>query len=159
MSLRSTLSFWFGVAVGAGVTLLLEPARGQQRREQLAATLRDTAQEAEDRLEYQANRAKGVAAEVARAPLPEEQPEPQTLIHKVESEVLGPADVPSGEISVDAADGVVTLRGEVASQEQIDEIVRATEVVEGVSQVRNLLHLPSEAPPNVEEEFVESQSG
>jgi hypothetical protein len=63
-----------------------------------------------------------------------------TLARKVESELFRPADVPKGAISVNVNDGVVELRGELPDQEQIDELGKVARKVNGVKDVRNLLH-------------------
>ena len=63
-----------------------------------------------------------------------------TLAHKVETELFRPADVPKGAISVNVNDGVVELRGELADQEQIDELGNTARKISGVKDVRNLLH-------------------
>ena len=63
-----------------------------------------------------------------------------TLARKVESELFRPADVPKGSISVNVNDGVVELRGELADQKQIDELGEGAKRIEGVKDVRNLLH-------------------
>jgi osmotically-inducible protein OsmY len=62
-----------------------------------------------------------------------------TLARKVESELFRPADVPKGAISVNVNDGVVELRGELADQEQIDELGDTARKIDGVKDVRNLL--------------------
>jgi osmotically-inducible protein OsmY len=66
-----------------------------------------------------------------------------TLARKVESEIFRPADVPKGAISVNVNDGVVELRGEIADQKQIDELGESAKKVDGVKDVRNLLHTAS----------------
>ena len=63
-----------------------------------------------------------------------------TLAHKVESELFRPADVPKGAISVNVNDGVVELRGELSDQQQIDELGHNAKKIDGVKDVRNLLH-------------------
>jgi hypothetical protein len=63
-----------------------------------------------------------------------------TLARKVETELFRPADVPNGAISVNVNDGVVELRGELPDQAQIDELGNAARKVNGVKDVRNLLH-------------------
>jgi osmotically-inducible protein OsmY len=83
-----------------------------------------------------------------RATHPTEQPkdlDDATLAHKVESEVLRTA--PEG-ITVNAEDGIVVLRGEVAAPERMSELARAVLRVPGVTGVENLLHLPGEPAPN-----------
>jgi osmotically-inducible protein OsmY len=66
-----------------------------------------------------------------------------TLARKVETEIFRPADVPKGSISVNVNDGVVELRGEIADQKQIDELGETAKNVDGVKDVRNLLHTAS----------------
>ena len=63
-----------------------------------------------------------------------------TLARKVESELFRPADVPKGSISVNVNDGVVELRGELTDQHQIDELGDNAKKIDGVKDVRNLLH-------------------
>jgi osmotically-inducible protein OsmY len=63
-----------------------------------------------------------------------------TLARKVESELFRPADVPKGSISVNVNDGVVELRGELSDQKQIDELGDTAKKIDGVKDVRNLLH-------------------
>jgi osmotically-inducible protein OsmY len=66
-----------------------------------------------------------------------------TLARKVESELFRPSDVPKGSISVNVNDGVVELRGELADQGQIDELGDNAKKIDGVKDVRNLLHTSS----------------
>ena len=63
-----------------------------------------------------------------------------TLARKVETELFRPADVPKGAISVNVNDGVVELRGELTDQKQIDELGDTAKKIDGVKDVRNLLH-------------------
>jgi osmotically-inducible protein OsmY len=70
-----------------------------------------------------------------------------TLTHKVESELFRAEDAPKDRISVNTADGVVQLRGEVDSPELIETLVNRARSVQGVKDVENLLHTPgTEAP-------------
>ena len=69
------------------------------------------------------------------------------LARKVESTIFRPEDAPKGRVSVNAEDSVVFLRGEVETQDQIEMLVRGAEHVEGVREVRNLMHLPGEPAP------------
>ena len=66
-----------------------------------------------------------------------------TLARKVESELFRPSDVPKGSISVNVNDGVVELRGELADQAQIDALGDNAKKIDGVKDVRNLLHTAS----------------
>jgi osmotically-inducible protein OsmY len=54
-------------------------------------------------------------------------------------------DLPTNEIELAVADGVVELSGEVDTPELADELVRRAQGVPGVVRVENLLSLP-EAP-------------
>ena len=76
-------------------------------------------------------------------------PEDGTLVDRVESQLFRDADVPKGHINIDAADGVVTLRGEV-DPAMIDEIGVRVAAVEGVTRVENLLHAPGTPAPHAE---------
>ena len=70
------------------------------------------------------------------------------LTRKVESIIFRPEEAPKGRVSVNAEDGVIFLRGEVETQEQIDMLVRAAEQVDGVREVRSLMHLPGTPAPS-----------
>ena len=70
-----------------------------------------------------------------------------TLARQVESELFREENAPKGQISVNAANGVVQLRGEVEQSELIDELVQRAHSVQGVREVENLLHLPGQEAP------------
>jgi hypothetical protein len=70
-----------------------------------------------------------------------------TLTQQVESALFREKSAPKGQISVNAANGVVQLRGEVQQPELIDELVQRAHSVQGVRDVENLLHLPGQAAP------------
>jgi BON domain len=75
------------------------------------------------------------------------EPDDTTLTHTVESTLYRAAGAVKGRISVNTADGVVQLRGEVDSPDLIGELVARARAVPGVRDVENLLHTPgSEAP-------------
>lgn len=48
--------------------------------------------------------------------------------------------VVKGKVSVNVANGVVELRGQVSSQSSIDALEDTARQVEGVHEVHNLLH-------------------
>ena len=54
---------------------------------------------------------------------------------KVKSSLLAESDVSGLDINVDTLDGVVTLRGQVENQAQIDAATRIARGIEGVSNV------------------------
>jgi osmotically-inducible protein OsmY len=87
-----------------------------------------------------AGKAKGAVSGVASTVTGGKDYDDATLAHKVETELFRPADVPKGSISVNVNDGVVELRGELTDQKQIDELGDNAKKIDGVKDVRNLLH-------------------
>jgi hypothetical protein len=64
------------------------------------------------------------------------------VARKVETIIFRDESVDKGKISVNAADGVVWLRGEAKTPEQITELEAAASAIPEVKNVENLLHLP-----------------
>ena len=90
---------------------------------------------------------KGAATKVTpgagREPAEERLNDP-ALARKVESEVFRDDALPKGSISVNAEYGVVYFRGEVPTQEVMEELTKRARGVDGVRAVENLTHLPGE---------------
>jgi osmotically-inducible protein OsmY len=105
---------------------------------------KDTAKAYADRY---GGRLKGAATSATpgagREPAEERLNDP-ALARKVESEVFRDDSLPKGNISVNAEYGVVYFRGEVPSQEVMDELTARARGVDGVRAVENLTHLPGE---------------
>jgi osmotically-inducible protein OsmY len=57
------------------------------------------------------------------------------------------AGVRKGEISINAEDGVVFLRGAMARQDDIRRLESAARAIPGVREVENLLHLAGTPAP------------
>jgi hypothetical protein len=113
-------------------------------RDRTGAALRRRSRDAARRAKYLEGVAEGVAYKVAHA-VPgvggqKETPDDVTLAQKVESIAFRKAGVPKGQVSVNADNAVIYLRGHLESDEQIEELVRATHAIEGVNGVKNLLH-------------------
>jgi osmotically-inducible protein OsmY len=70
-----------------------------------------------------------------------------TLARKVETEIFRDAEVPKGQINVNAENGKVVLRGEVEKPALIKDLEERTRKVQGVREVENLLHTPGSAAP------------
>jgi hypothetical protein len=70
------------------------------------------------------------------------------LTHRVESVVFRDDDLPKGEVSINAENGTVFLRGQVDSPDTIVRFERAVRDVEGVDGVENLLHVPGTPAPH-----------
>jgi osmotically-inducible protein OsmY len=74
-------------------------------------------------------------------------PDDQTLVDRVESEIFRNRKEAKGKVNINAEEGVVVLRGELESQDMIEDLVNAVREVDGVRNVENLLHTPgTEAP-------------
>ena len=138
--------FLFAGAVGAALAYFFDPDNGNRRRK-LAADkagkyFHSTSRLAQD-LSAQAEGVKQKATHLREQDKP--QPNDVTLALKVETVIFRGADVPKGQINVNAEEGVIFLRGEADTPELIDELEAKTRKVKGVRDVENLLHLP-EAP-------------
>ena len=70
-----------------------------------------------------------------------------TLARKVETEIFRAPDAPKGDVVVNAEQGVVFLRGQVKTPEQIQELEQAARAVDGVKDVETLLHTPGTPAP------------
>src|SRR4051812_7018449 len=70
------------------------------------------------------------------------------LARKVETVIFRSTAVPKGKIDVNAADGVVWLRGEAKTPEMIKELERQAGGIPEVKRVENLLHLPKTPAPS-----------
>jgi osmotically-inducible protein OsmY len=134
--------------VGALAEFFFDRQQGARRRhvvrDRVRAVLRRRSRDAMRRAKYLEGVAEGVAYKAAHA-VPgvgghKEPPDDVTLAQKVESIAFRKAGVPKGQVSVNADNAVISLRGHLASDEQIEELVRATEAIEGVNGVNNLLH-------------------
>jgi osmotically-inducible protein OsmY len=87
-----------------------------------------------------------------RRPTPQASNVPKDLddvavARKVETVIFRDDAVPKGKIDVNAADGVVWLRGEAKTPEMIKELERQTAAIPEVKRVENLLHLPKTPAP------------
>ena len=144
--------FLMGGVVGAVSSYFLDPERGRGRRartrDQVAAGFRRGGRRA-----AQAGRRTGAAAygtwqrTIHRRPA-EPYPDDQTLAHKVESELFADRSVPKGQININVEEGVVVLRGQVEQSGQIQELEKRVRAIDGVRDVRSLLHLPGTPAPN-----------
>lgn len=133
--------------IGAAVAYFFDPEQGNRRRslaqDRVAGTFRSLFRRGERAARHAGSQAYGMkqkATHLREEPKP--QPDDATLAHKVETEIFRDADVPKGHINVNAEHGIVYLRGEAKSSEQIGDLVRAAGKVQGVQGVENLLHTP-----------------
>jgi hypothetical protein len=113
-------------------------------RDRTRAALRRRSRDAVRRAKYLEGVAEGVAYKATHA-VPgmgghREPPDDVTLAQKVESIAFRKAGVPKGHVSVNADNAVIYLRGQLESDGQIEELVRAIRAIKGVRGVKNLLH-------------------
>ncbi len=141
-------------SAGAAAAYLYDPESGRGRRarlqDQAEARLRKVRREAERKGRYVQTTAEGKAEQLARsqaAPPPDDL----TLVDKIKSEVLGQDRFREYPVIIDAVDGVVTMRGELADPSSVDEVRRAIEAVPGVREVQSLVHSRGTAAPNKDE--------
>lgn len=115
--------FWFGIllggTLGAAAFYLFDPEKGEERRQGLLG-------------------AAGGGADAAAQ-------RDQEINARVEADVFRDSSVPQGQININTVDGVVYVRGTVATQELISDIEERAKKVSGVDAVINLLRLPAPA--------------
>ena len=135
------------LAAGAAAEYFLDPESGRRRRhlahDRSLAMLRRRSRETVRRGKYLEGVAEGLAHRAAHTvPVgtPKEQPDDATLAQKVESIAFRKAGVPKGQVSVNADNAVIYLRGHLETDNQIEALVRATQAIEGVNDVQSTLH-------------------
>jgi osmotically-inducible protein OsmY len=150
--MANPLTFLAGAAAGAAAAYFLDPQGGAQRRnetrDKAVSKVKHRASDAAGSAKQAAGKARGAVHSVAPSmPGRGDAPDDVTLARKVESEIFRSDDAPKGAVSVNAENGVVFLRGVVEERVWIDRLEGDARQVEGVKEVRNLLHLPgTEAP-------------
>ena len=138
------LRFFRYVGLGALIAYFFDPDNGRRRRvlarDRAPALLRRSSERAARAVtsEVKATKAKVTHRKEAEKP----QPDDVTLARKVETEIFRDAEVPKGQINVNAENGKVVLRGEVDSPELIEDLVEKARNVQGVQEVESLLHTP-----------------
>ena len=144
-----------GAGVGAAAAYFLDNESGNRRRKIAADKAgrfkREGAGTVTGAAQAAGAQAKGVAAKAQHvATGGDDAPgDDNTLKSKIESEVFRAADAPKGSVDVSVANGIVELRGQVDDQAQSQALEMKTRMVSGVKDVRNMLHLPGETPPNI----------
>lgn len=148
---RSSGALLGGGLVGAAIAYFGDPQQGARRRnvarDRALALLRRGGREAAGKAQYAGGVAQGVAAKATPSTGDDEQLDDVTLARKVETEIFRPADAPKGQVSINAENGVVFLRGEVKRPEDINDLVKRARKVDGVQGVENLLHTPGTPAP------------
>ena len=147
-------TFLKGAAVGAAAEYFFDPERGRARRAKARDQLFGKAR-AFGRMTERTGRALEAEAEGTYQRLTHPTPETPadeyddvTLARKVESELFSSDDFPKGSININVVEGVVEIRGEVRTPQDIKSIETKVRKIHGVQDVNNLLHLPKVPAPN-----------
>lgn len=144
--------FFLAAVIGGGLAYFLDPNKGAGRRttakDKLFSLFGQGAQQAAQKASYYGGQAAGVVRETVPHTPDNPNPDDKTLKDRVESEVSrGPA-VSRANLNINVADGIVELRGEFDTQEQIDQIVEQVRQIPNVKGIHNYLHLPGTPAPN-----------
>jgi hypothetical protein len=144
-------------AAAAGVVseYLFDPERGSHRRRLLRErtggllkrSSRRAARQSRTTVKRIVGRSRG-ALHALSSERPREPLDDAGLAHKVESVLFRDPKIPKGDISINAENGTVFLRGQIASAELIDDVMEAVRAIAGVEKAVNLLHLPGTPAPH-----------
>jgi osmotically-inducible protein OsmY len=138
--------------MGAVTAYFFDPDRGRGRRartrDQLTAVFRRLGRRGGRLARRAESQAYGAWQRATHTVPADPLTDDETLKQKVETELFGKPEVEKGKILVNVEDGVVVVRGEVGTAEQMTELAQQALKVPGVKGVQNLLHLPEEPPPN-----------
>lgn len=149
---RTVIAAATGGALGE---YLLDPQSGRKRRrrarERTTAFARRRLSRLARRGRYAAGVGQGMLHGLAAQPARDaSQLNSAALAAKVESEIFRDRSAPKGHVDVNVERGVVFLRGQVDTPEQIDALVEGARAVDGVRGVENMLHLPGAPAPRKE---------
>ena len=131
-------------AAAAALTYFFDPQNGARRRnvarDRVVAFFRQSGRKAGHAGGSVGSRAYGLKQKALHV-REETKPEPDdvTLARKVETEIFRDADVPKGNINVNAENGKVVLRGVVEEPSLIEDLEQRTKKIQGVREVENLL--------------------
>jgi hypothetical protein len=156
MSNEGTARFGTGRILGASaglgalVAFFFDPQQGKRRRHHLVSRtggiFRRTMRRGERMGRAVGAEAYGIKQKALHLREEPKEFDDVTLARKVETEIFRGPHVPKGQINVNAEDGIVYLRGEAPTPDMIDDLVKKTRKIQGVRDVRNLLHLPRTEP-------------
>jgi osmotically-inducible protein OsmY len=143
--------FLRGLAIGAWVAYLFDPQHGRRRRHMLRdrsiATVRRFARRSRRGASLFVAEIRGFVAKATHLRERPKHVNDETLAQKVMSEAFRSPDAPKGDVNVNVEGGRVVLRGQVATNELIEDLERRVRKVAGVQEVENLLHTPPRKKP------------
>jgi hypothetical protein len=140
-----------GAGLGVAATYLFDPDNGRSRRarlrDQVRGRLRRDTRRLGQRLSYERGRLSGASYRLRHSeagPVADDR----MLTDRIRSQALGRFPDFVHRVTIDAYEGVVTLRGELDDRISIMQVEDAVGRVPGVERVSNLLHIPGEPAPN-----------
>ena len=142
-----------GLAAGTGavVAYLFDPDRGRARRavarDRVAAVVRRGVRHTEHARRNVSAHAHGIAQRVSHVRETTPILDDAALGDKVRSELFRDEAIPKGQININVEHGVVILRGQLETPEEIAEIEARVRRIGGVWDVENLMHLPGLPSP------------
>ncbi len=149
----SRRAFWGGFVAGAVAMFFLDPTADRSVRgvigDRASGLLRRTARSAARFARYAWSESVGAEQRLVHRH-PGEPADDLALLDRIQSEVYRDPDVPKGTFNIEVVRGVTVLRGQLPDRKAIDDVEHAVRAVDGVREVRNLLHLPGSAAPNKE---------
>jgi hypothetical protein len=136
---------------GALAMFFLDPDRGAYRRsvarDRFAGQIRESGRDLGRTGRRLASEAYGVQQKVTHLDRDATPENDALLAQKVMSELFRDQDIPKGQININAEDGVVVLRGQVKRPDMIEHIESRVRKIDGVRDVKNLLHQPGSPAP------------
>ena len=143
-------------AVGAIAAYLFDPQMGRTRRtvtrDRIAGEARRLARSSARRGRWLASTASGIGERVQHATDEPMVPVDEVaLVNRVKSELFRDPEIDKGAIVVNVERDVLFLRGTAPTPELIDEIGHRASGIAGVARVVNLLHVPGEPVPVMEQ--------
>jgi BON domain len=148
---KSRLAF---LAAGAALMYLYDPERGRSRRTRMVShaegrvrrAARSVVSETEGEVHYLQGVLKGKVVRARHGG--RYHPESDVDLREHLRQVIHTLPVPTTDVNVDAAAGVATLRGQVATEGDRLLITNAVREVPGVAKLVDYTHLPGTDPPN-----------
>ncbi len=143
-------------AAGAIAAYLFDPQMGRTRRtvtrDRMAGEARRLARSSARRGRWLASTASGIGERVQHATDEPKVPVDEVaLVNRVKSELFRDPEIDKGAITVNVERDVLFLRGTAPTPELIDEIAHRASRIGGVAQVVNLLHVPGDPVPVMEQ--------
>ncbi len=138
--------------IGAALAYFLDPNTGAHRRnttrDRLGHFMRRFGRRSQKLARFAGGRAYGILQETVPHRRDNPNPDDNTLRDRVGSQIFRDPGIPKGQFNINVVDGMVELHGQLNSQAEIDNVIRAVQKVTDVKNVRSYLHLPGTPAPD-----------